>query len=78
MRLRGRKRSHVRTVFLGICAMAVLLWAAVYRFNIPADILMAYFQGTLLVLAAVVGLSALAALVWVGLRRIRRGRRRDS
>lgn len=78
MLFRRGRRSYLRTVFLGITAMGVLLWASVYRFNVPADLLWEYFHATVLVMGAVILCAALTVLLWLGARRLLRGRRQDS
>lgn len=78
MLFRRGRRSYLRTVFLGITAMGVLLWASVYRFNVPADLLWEYFYATVLVMGAVILCAALTVLLWLGARRLLRGRRQDS
>lgn len=65
------RRGYLRTSVLGIAAMAVLIWAAVDRFDVPAERVWEMFQMTLLL----TGMLALAALVpaglWVAWRRRR-------
>lgn len=78
MLFRRRRRSHGRTVFLGIVAMGVLLWASVYRFNVPGDVLWEYFLATLMVLGGVILCAALVALLILGVRQLLRGRHDDS
>ncbi|MEQ8517292.1 MAG: hypothetical protein RIC38_16970 [Chromatocurvus sp.] len=78
MLIRRRRRSYLRTVFLGIAAMAVLLWASVYRFNVPADVLREYFLATLLVLGGVILVAGLAAFLLLGARHLLRRRHQDD
>lgn len=75
MLFRRKRRSHARTVFLGICAMGVLLWASVYRFNVPAEVLKEYFLVTLAAMGVVVLLAGLSALFVLGIRQLLRRRR---
>lgn len=78
MLLRRKRRGHMRTVFLGICAMGVLLWASVYRFNVPVDVLKEYFLATLFTMAAVIVLAGFSALLLLGGRQLlRRWREKD-
>ena len=77
MLFRRGRRSYLRTVFLGIIAMGVLLWASVYRFNVPGDVLWEYFVATLLVLGASILCAGLAALALLGIRRLLRRARQD-
>ncbi|MFN2328491.1 MAG: hypothetical protein ABR612_06205 [Chromatocurvus sp.] len=78
MLFRRRRRSHVRTVFLGIGAMGVLLWASVYRFNVPTDVLKEYFYSTLVAMAAVVVLAGISASLLLGVRHLLRRWRGDD
>jgi uncharacterized membrane-anchored protein len=75
MLLRRRRRSHLRTVLLGIAAMGVLLWAAVYRFNVPTELLWESLQLTLFVVGVIIGLAAVVATLWALGRRFLRRRR---
>lgn len=78
MLFRRGRRSYLRTVFLGIIAMGVLLWASVYRFNVPGDVLWEYFVATLLVLGATILCAALVALALLGIRHLLRRAGQDS
>lgn len=78
MLFRRKRRSHGRTVFLGLCAMGVLLWASVYRFNVPADVLKEYFIATLAAMGFVVLLAGLSALLLLGIRQVLRRRREQD
>lgn len=78
MLFRRKRRSHARTVFLGICAMGALLWASVYRFNVPADVLKEYFYATLVAMTAVVVLAGISASLLLGVRHLLRRRRGDD
>lgn len=78
MLFRRKRRSHARTVFLGICAMGVLLWASVYRFNVPVDVVKEYFLATLAAMGAVVLLAGLSALLILGIRQLLRRRREQD
>jgi len=76
MLFRRKRRSHARTVFLGICAMGVLLWASVYRFNVPADVLKEYFLVTLIAMGVIVALAGISVLLLLGIRQLLRRRPR--
>lgn len=62
-------RKYYRTVFLGVAAMGCLVWAAVEQFGLSwfdiGDLLLA----TLLVVGLVIVSAAVAAALWIGLRR---------
>lgn len=66
----GSRWRHLRTFALGGLALAVLLWAAVYRFRVPpaevATLSLAALLATVLVIVA----AAVAALLWIGARRV--------
>jgi hypothetical protein len=58
MKSRGR-----RTIFLGVLATAVFVWAAIYRFDVPAE----EMGRLLLYCVMVVALTMLLAALCVGL-----------
>tara|TARA_R110002110_G_scaffold140056_1_gene327038 strand:- start:7758 stop:7988 length:231 start_codon:yes stop_codon:yes gene_type:complete len=69
-----RKRRYVRTIILGVLAMAALVWAAVDTFEVPPERLWALFLQTLAVVLALILAAAAAAALWILLRRLwRRG-----
>ena len=67
-------RRYYRTVLLGILALGTLVWVAVDQFGVPPRELGELFLATLLVVSLVIGAAALVALLWVGVRRLRRRR----
>ena len=68
-------RRYYRTIFLGVAAMATLIWAAVEQFDIPLDVMMDLLLTAVLVTAVVIGLAALVTLSWLGLKKLaQRGR----
>lgn len=69
-------RRYYRTIVLGVCAMAALIWVAVDQFGISRQDIMQLFLGTVLVALLVIAVAALMTLLWVGLRRLLR-RSRD-
>ena len=69
-------RRYYRTIVLGICAMAALVWVAVDQFGISRQEIMQLFLGTVLVALLVIAVAALMTLLWIGLRSLLR-RRRD-
>ncbi|MEM9256146.1 MAG: hypothetical protein AAGA91_11910 [Pseudomonadota bacterium] len=71
-------KRYYRTVFLGVAALGVLVWAAVEQFGITWQEVGSLFLGAVLVVMVVVAAAALGALVWVSLRRrLNRDRRED-
>jgi hypothetical protein len=66
----GGSRRHLRTFALGGLALAALLWAAVYPFGVPPAEVGGLFLAALLAVALVIAAAAVAALLWVGLRRV--------
>ena len=61
-------RRYNRTIFLGLAAMAVLIWVAVEQFGISSEEMISLFLGVLLVTGVMVGCAALVTGLWVGLR----------
>ena len=67
-------RRYYRTILLGILALGTLVWVAVDQFGVPPAELADLFYATLLVVSLVIGAAALVAVLWVGLRHLRRRR----
>lgn len=65
-------KHYLRTILLGIVAMAALVWMAVDQFDLAPRVLGEMFLTTLVVAAAVIICAGLAALLWVGLRKLTR------
>lgn len=65
-----RRRRHVRTIILGVLAMAALVWGAVDTFEVPPERLWALFLQTLAVLFTLILAAAGAAALWILLRRL--------
>ena len=63
-------RKYYRTVFLGIAAMAALVWAAVDQFGIAWEEILDLFLATLVAIGIVILAAALFALVWIGVRKL--------
>jgi Mg/Co/Ni transporter MgtE len=59
---------------LGVLALAALIWVAVEQFGIPHEEILSLFIASVLVLLVIVAAAAVGALLWVGLRRLRRDR----
>jgi len=68
-------RRYYRTLLLGLAAMAALIWAAMDQFGISRGEMTALFMGTLLVMGAIIACAGLMACIWVGLRKLLRGKR---
>ena len=64
----GNRRRYLRTILLGLAAMAVLLWAAIEQFDIPREEMLELFVATLLATGLVIALAAAVAGLWIGLR----------
>ena len=71
---RGSRR-YIRTILLGIMALAALVWVAVDQFGISRREISELFLGTVLVVGVVIVVAALMALLWIGLRRLLSGPR---
>ncbi len=66
------QRRYLRTIILGILAMAALVWAAVEQFGIPLEEIGELFLATVIAVGVVIGAAAVVALLWLGLRRLLR------
>lgn len=64
----SNRRRYLRTILLGLTAMAVLLWAAVDQFDIPREQMLELFIATLLATGLVIAVAAVVAVLWIGLR----------
>ncbi|HAN26964.1 MAG TPA: hypothetical protein DCP75_04450 [Haliea salexigens] len=64
------RRRYLRTLILGLLAMAALVWGAVDSFDIPPERIWDMFLMTLTVVGLLVLAAALAAALWIGLRRL--------
>lgn len=65
-------RRYYRTILLGVLALGALIWVAAEQFGIPREEMLALFGASLLALLLVVAAAAIAALLWVGLRWLRK------
>ncbi len=63
-------RKYYRTIFLGVAAMAALIWSAVDQFGIPWEDMLNLMLVTVAVLAIVIVAAAAAVALWLGLRRL--------
>ena len=70
-------RRYVRTLLIGTFCLAALVWMAVRQFGISPRELLELLLATGLVVLVVIGFAGGTALVWVGLRKRLRERRRE-
>jgi uncharacterized membrane protein len=68
------QRRYIRSVVLGVLALATLIWAAVDQFAISWEEMGDLLLVTLLVVAVVIGLAALVVGLWQLLRLLVRRR----
>lgn len=71
--MRRAQRRYLRTLGLGLAALATLVWTAVEQFGIPWEEMRALFFTTVIGVLLVIGVAGIAALVWLGLRKLTRG-----
>ena len=64
------QRRYLRTLILGIAAMATLVWAAVDQFDITWEEMRQLFVAVLVGALVVIALAALGAGLWMGIRRL--------
>lgn len=64
------RRRYLRTLILGLLAMAALVWGAVDSFDIPLERIWDMFLMTLMVVVALVLAAAATAALWIGVRRL--------
>jgi hypothetical protein len=64
------RKRYYRTLFLGIAAMATLIWAAIDQFGISPREMLGLFGTTALAVGAIILAGAFIAGIWVGLRAI--------
>ncbi len=64
------QRRYLRTLILGIAAMATLVWAAVDQFDITWTEMRQLFLAVLVGALAVIVLAALFAGLWMAIRRL--------
>lgn len=75
MRRRRAHRRYLRTLVLGVLGLAALVWVAMEQFGISRREMGDLFLLSVLVVSVVIGVAALAVLLWKGLRKMsRRGR----
>jgi hypothetical protein len=66
------KIRHRRTLFLGVLATVVFVWAAITRFDVPAEEMARLFVYCILGVLTTMVLAALTVAVLVGLKRLAR------
>ena len=64
------KIRHKRTLFLGVLATCVFVWAAIDRFDVPAEEMAWLFVYCILGVLTTMLLAALTVAVFIGLRRL--------
>ncbi|MEE4659175.1 MAG: hypothetical protein V2J89_01825 [Halieaceae bacterium] len=74
----SRKHRGKRTVFLGLLASCVLVWAAIDRFDIPPADMARLFGYTVLGVLLTMVLAALCVAVTIGLKALYRKIRTGS
>lgn len=65
-------RRYLRTVVLGVLAMAALVWSAVTTFDISLQEIAWLFLYTVIVVVIIIAIAALGAALWMGLKHLRR------
>ena len=73
--MKKANRKYYRTIFLGVAAMATLIWAAVDQFGIPWEDMLDLLLASLLMILAIIVAAAVCFGLVVGLRRLIRGPR---
>ncbi len=68
--MRKAQRRYYRTIFLGVAAMALLVWSAMDQFDLSRQEMLNLFVGTVLVVLAVVVSAAICAGAWIGVRKL--------
>ncbi|MDX1732850.1 MAG: hypothetical protein R3228_00720 [Halioglobus sp.] len=68
--MRNPRTRYYRTIFLGVAAMATLVWAAVDQFGLSWQDMYELFLFTLSVVGVVIVVAALTAAAWVALRHL--------
>jgi hypothetical protein len=69
MMTRANRRFY-RTLLIGLAALAVLVWTAVDQFGISRQAMAELLFGTLWIAGGTIGLAALGAVLWIGLRKL--------
>ena len=65
-----KQRRYYRTIFLGLAAMATLVWAAMDQFGISRREIADLFLTTALAVGVVIGAAGVVAVAWIVLRRL--------
>ncbi|MBP6682205.1 MAG: hypothetical protein KA159_02745 [Halioglobus sp.] len=66
------KWRNLRTLMISVFCLAALLWLAVRQFGVRPEELLELFITAGLVALLVIALAGIAALLWVGLRKLLR------
>ena len=67
-------RKVQRTTFLGVAAMAALIWSAIDQFGISPETMLNLFLAVVVAVVIIVIFAGLVTLLWVGLRSLARRR----
>ena len=65
---RGNRRFY-RLLVVNLAALCTLVWAALYRFDVPRHEAAALLVGTLLVVAGTILIAGFFAGIWIALRK---------
>ncbi|RLQ20201.1 hypothetical protein DWB85_18850 [Seongchinamella sediminis] len=65
-------RKYYRTIFLGVAAMAALVWAAVDQFGIPWEEMLELLLITVAAIVLVIAAAAATVALWLWLRKLLR------
>ena len=68
--MRSSRTRYYRTIFLGVAALATLVWAAVDQFGLSWQEMYELFLSILSVVGVVILVAALTAAAWIGLRHL--------
>ena len=73
-----RNRRYFRTLFLGMAAMAALVWSAVDQFGMAWQDMRQLMLGAVLAVVVVIVAAGLGTIVWLGLRKLFSSSKRDT
>lgn len=73
-----RDRRFVRSILIGTFSLAALVWMAIDQFGVRQEEMLELLITAGLVVLAVIIFAGGATLLWVGSRKLLRGRRRGD